>query len=128
MIPAACGVVWNIIRAEQIPGAGRHIAYYLDGEINLEVGVELDTPFAGYGELVGSATPAGVVATVAHFGPYHQLGEAHRAIHKWCQDHGHAIAGPSWELYGHWEHEWNNDPSKIRTDVHYLLKPEGVAG
>jgi hypothetical protein len=31
------------------------------------------------------------------------------------------LAGPNWEVYGHWQDEWNSDPSKIRTDVFYLL-------
>src|SRR5262245_65444484 len=63
VVPAACGTVWNVIRSQRIAGAGRHIAVYLDCEINLEVGVELDGPFAGHGEVVASATPPGLVAT-----------------------------------------------------------------
>ena len=125
VVPDACGVVWGVVRAQQVPGAGRHVALYLDGQINLEVGVELDTPFAGSGEVVGSATPAGAVATAVHFGPYARLHEAHRAICQWCADHGHELAGPNWEIYGHWTDECNSDPAKIRTDVFYLLKAEG---
>jgi effector-binding domain-containing protein len=125
VVPDACGTVWNVVRAQKVPGAGRHVALYWDGAINLEVGVELDAPFAGHGEVVGSATPAGPVATAVHLGPYQRLGEAHQAIRKWCADHGHTLAGPNWEIYGHWLDEWNNDPSKIRTDVFYLLKPGG---
>jgi hypothetical protein len=34
------------------------------------------------------------------------------------------LAGPNWEIYGHWLDEWNNDPAKIRTDVFYLLQPD----
>jgi hypothetical protein len=49
------------------------------------------------------------------------LGEAHRAIRDWCASEGHAAAGPNWEVYGHWIDQWNRDPSKIRTDVYYLL-------
>ena len=102
---------------------------YLDGQITLEVGVELDTPSAGHGEVVGSATPAGAVATAVHFGPYARLHEAHRAIREWCANHGYALAGPNWEIYGHWTDEWNSDPAKIRTDVFYLLKADtGSAG
>ena len=125
VVPEACGTVWNVVRAQQIAGAGRHIAVYLNGNIDLEVGVELETPFAGYGEVVGSATPAGTVATTTHFGPYGRLHEAHDAIRQWCADQGHTLAGPSWEIYGHWVDEWNSDPSKIRTDVFYLLKTDG---
>jgi hypothetical protein len=129
VVPDACGAVWSVVRAAQVKGAGRHVAVYLDGEINLEVGVELDAPFAGHGEVVGSATPAGAVATAVHFGPYAGLHEAHRAIRKWCADHGYALAGPNWEIYGHWTDEWNSDPAKIRTDVYYLLKADtGSAG
>lgn len=47
VVPDACGVVWGVVRAQQIPGAGRHVAVYLDGQINLEVGVELDAPIPG---------------------------------------------------------------------------------
>ena len=129
VIPDACGTVWNVVRAQNVPGAGRHVALYWDDEFNLEVGVELEAPFAGHGEVVGSATPAGTVATAVHFGPYNQLPVAHQAIRRWCATHGHALAGPNWEIYGHWIHEWCDDPSKIRTDVFYLLKADaGSAG
>jgi effector-binding domain-containing protein len=121
VVPDACGTVWNVIRAQQVPGAGRHVAVYLDDQINLEVGVELEAPFAGHGEVVGSATPAGLVATTTHFGPYGQLSAAHDAIHQSCRNQGYELAGPSWEIYGHWQDAWNSDPGKIRTDVYYLL-------
>ena len=121
VVPDACGVVWRVIRSQQIPGAGRHVAVYLDGQINLEVGVELEAPFGGYGEVVGSTTPAGTVATTTHFGPYGLLHEAHDAIRLWCRTNGHTLTGPNWEIYGHWKDEWNSDPTKITTDVFYLL-------
>jgi effector-binding domain-containing protein len=98
------------------------LALYLDDKVNLEVGVELETPFAGHGEVVGSELPAGRVATTVHMGPYGGLHAAHKAIRDWCAKHGHALAGVNWEIYGHWEDAWNKDPSRIRTDVFYLLK------
>jgi effector-binding domain-containing protein len=121
VVPDACGTVWNVIRSQQVLGAGRHVAVYLDGQINLEVGVELDGPFTGYGDVVVSATPPGLVATTTHYGPYGQLHEAHEAICWWCKANGYVLAGPNWEVYGHWKDEWNSDPSKICTDVFYLL-------
>jgi effector-binding domain-containing protein len=122
VIPAACGLVWNALRAEHVQGAGRHVSVYWDDEVNLEVGVELPAPYAGSGgEVIASATPAGRVATTVHFGPYPRLKAAHEAIRAWCQQNGEALAGPNWEIYGHWKDEWNNDPSQIRTDVFYLL-------
>ena len=121
VVPDACGLVWRVMKAQQVHGAGRHVALYLDDQINLEVGVELQTPFEGHGEVVGSSLPSGNVASTVHFGPYNQLRAAHDAIHDWCKTHGHTLAGPRWEIYGHWEDAWNRDPSQIRTDVFYLL-------
>jgi effector-binding domain-containing protein len=122
IVPEACGLVWSFLRAQQVPGAGRHVALYRDGEINLEVGVELDAPFASDGEVIASATPAGPVATAVHLGPYGGLHETHQAILRWCAGQGYDLAGPSWEIYGHWQDEWNDEPSRIRTDVFYLLR------
>ena len=111
--------------AQGVAGAGRHVAVYWDDQINLEVGVELDAPIAGSGEVVGSATPAGLVAATTHHGPYGLLHEAHEAIRLWCDQHGYPLAGPNWEIYGHWQAEWNSDPSKISTDIYYLLVSDG---
>ncbi|HEX4962175.1 MAG TPA: hypothetical protein VF173_15170 [Thermoanaerobaculia bacterium] len=54
-----------------------------------------------------------------HYGPYERLGGAHDAVRHWCAEHKLALAGPLWELYGHWE----EDPAKLRTDVFYLVAP-----
>jgi len=120
LVPECCGLVWNAVRAQQVK-AGRHVALYWDGSIRLEVGVELHEPFADRGDVVCSATPGGLVATAALFGPYQGLGGAHDAVRQWCAANHHQLAGPSWEIYGHWQQEWNADPSRIRTDVCYLL-------
>ena len=120
VVPELCGLVWNTVRAQQAK-AGRNVALYWDGSIRLEIGVELLGPFTEQGEVVRSATPVGPVATATHLGPYNTLGAAHNAIHQWCQSNNRKLAGPSWEIYGHWLPEWNNDPSQIRTDVNYLL-------
>ncbi len=120
LIPQACGEVWTFVRSRGIPNPGRHLAVYLDCEMNIECGVEVGAPFTGNGRVVCSATPAGKAATAAHFGPYNRLGETHDAVQKWCAANGHALAGPSWEIYGH----WNDDPAQLRTDVYWLLKDD----
>jgi len=120
VVPECCGLVWKVVRAQQAQ-AGRHVAIYWDGCIRLEVGVELLGPFAEQGEVVRSATPAGAVASATYFGPYNGLGAAHEAVVRWCGANNHSLAGPSWEIYGHWRDEWNTDPSQIRTDVYYQL-------
>ena len=118
VVPQACGEVWTFARVASLPRPGRHLALYFDNEINLEVGVEMDRPFVGNDQVVCSSTPAGLVATTAHFGPYNRLGEAHDAVCKWCAATGRVKAGPCWEVYGHWD----DDPAKLRTDVYYLLQ------
>jgi effector-binding domain-containing protein len=120
LVPECCGIVWQAVKAQKT-AAGRHVAIYWDTSIRLEVGVEVLGPFVDDGEVVPSATPAGSVASVTHLGPYAGLGAAHDAVRRWCETHGHRLAGPSWEIYGHWRPEWDADPSAIRTDVCYLL-------
>jgi hypothetical protein len=93
---------------------GLNIVYYpgacTDEELDIECGVQVES--GG-----NSQTQAGLAATTAYFGPYDRMGPAHRAIHEWCRDHGRRLAGPSWEVYGH----WSDDPSRRRTDIFYLL-------
>jgi effector-binding domain-containing protein len=120
LVPECCGLVWTALREQETKG-GRHVAIYWDGVMNVEVGAELQGPFTERGEVVRSATPAGLIAWATHFGPYTQLGAAHDAVRQWCKAHDHELAGPSWEIYGHWQDEWDRDPSKVRTDVFWLL-------
>ena len=93
---------------------GLNIVYYpgagVDGEFEIGCGVEL--PSGG-----NAATPAGLVATTVYFGPYDRMKPAHEAIHRWARENGHRLAGPSWEVYGH----WNDDPAQLRTDIFYLI-------
>ena len=93
---------------------GLNIVFYpgsgVAGEFEIGCGVQLESG--------GNAvTPAGLVATTVYFGPYNQMAPAHEAIHRWARESGHTLAGPSWEVYGH----WSDDPAKLRTDICYLV-------
>jgi effector-binding domain-containing protein len=120
VVPECCGLVWNAVRAQQAP-AGRQVAIYWDDGIHLEVGVELQGAFVERDGVVRSSTPAGLIASTTHYGPYTALGAAHDAIQQWCRAHHRQLAGPKWEIYGHWQSEWDADPAKIRTDVLCLI-------
>jgi hypothetical protein len=126
VVPQACGEVFSLAKAQRPTGLGRLVALYLNDVIDLEVGVELDEPIADGNGLFASALPTGSVATAVHVGPYQELHRTHVAIRHWCAAHDHPFTGLCWEIYGHWLPEWNDDPSKIRTDVYYLLsEPAG---
>jgi effector-binding domain-containing protein len=118
VVPQACGEVWDFFRSSNLPHPGQNLALYLDDEIHLEVGVEVFEPFDGNERVSCSSTPASTVATTVHMGPYTRLHEAHEVIRRWCAENGHALPGPNWEVYGHWD----DDPTKLRTDVFYLLQ------
>jgi effector-binding domain-containing protein len=121
VVPDGCGTVWNFIRENGITPRGRNVAIYRHTEtsaLDVEIGVEVGPNAIGGGEVIVSATPAGMAATVAHIGPYSLLSKANEAIKAWCDANQRQTVGPSWEVYGH----WTDDVAKLRTDVFYLLK------
>jgi effector-binding domain-containing protein len=124
-VPAACGEVWSFVRSVGLPKPGRQTALYLEAGL-IEVGAEVFAPFVGNDRVHCSKLPSGRVATTVHFGLYQHLPGAHTSIRQWCSEHGHLLTGISWEVYGHWEESWNADPSKIRTDVYYLLQDQSA--
>jgi len=121
VVPQGCGIVWDFVRAHGLK-AGRNVALYLNDQIDLEVGVEIGEAFDAQSGVTLSSTPAGAAVSATHFGTYQGLGTAHEAIHAWCTANDYELAGPSWEIYGHWQPEWNADASRIRTDVFYKVK------
>ena len=76
-------------------------------------------PFAAEGEVRCVTMPAGRAATMHACRP-RTTGWSRRTqkSQRWCAANGHALAGVSWEIYGH----WNDDPSKLETRVGYLLQ------
>jgi hypothetical protein len=119
---------------DQVYAAGRAGAVVLDGQnifiyrgasgdqliIDFCVGVK--APFGPTGAVQPIETPSGMAAMTTHVGDYGGLGSAHAAVVEWCRAHQRALAGPSWEVYGH----WCDDPAQVRTDVYYLLRAGGL--
>jgi effector-binding domain-containing protein len=95
----------------------QNVMLYKDDVPNVEVGVLASGPFADAGNVISSALPAGMTAAAMHRGPYAELDVAHHAVRDWCAAHGRQLAGPRWEIYGH----WREDPSDLETEVYYLL-------
>jgi len=112
-LPANIRALFDQLYATPKPGRGLNIVFYpgsVDAEFEIACGVLVE-----HGG--NAATPAGTVATTVHIGPYNQMQPAHHAIHQWARDNNRRIAGPSWEIYGH----WTDDPTRLRTDIFYLL-------
>jgi effector-binding domain-containing protein len=113
--------VYAAARDGSIALDGQNIFVYRYGPSNtadIEFGVGVRQPFTSIGRVEYSHVPGGDVATTTHWGDYSLLGAAHKAVVDWCAAERRALAGVSWEVYGHWE----NDPAKRRTDIYQLLR------
>ena len=103
---------------------GQNIFIYrecIGDQLTVDFCVGARVPFAPVGAVQPLYTPGGLAAVTTHQGDYGRLGAANAAIAAWCRAHGRMLAGPSWEVYGH----WHADPTQLRTDVYYLLQPAG---
>ncbi len=96
----------------------QNVMLYKDDRPDLEVGVLVKRPFQAEGPVIASGLPGGEVATATHRGDYARLGVAHDAVREQVSAHGRELAGPRWEIYGH----WGPDPSELETDVFWLLR------
>lgn len=113
-LPVRIRALFNQFYAQSEGPRGLNVVFYPHwdpkGEFEIECGVQVE-----HGG--NSSTPAGTAVTVPHFGPYEQLKSAHDALHSYVRENQHKLAGPFWEVYGH----WTDDPAQLRTDIYYLL-------
>jgi effector-binding domain-containing protein len=96
----------------------QNVMLYKDDAPAVEVGVLVVRSFAPIGRVVPSRLPGGRVLTTVHRGDYAALGRAHDAIHRFAQAESLELAGPRWEIYGH----WYDDGREPETEVFYLLR------
>jgi effector-binding domain-containing protein len=109
--------VYAFLRDAPVRQSGHNVMLYLNDRPLVEVGVQVEGPFEGRGEVICSQLPSGQVAWARHRGSYHELGATHDAINAYCRERGISLRGPRWEVYG----DWHEDPAKLETDVYYLL-------
>jgi effector-binding domain-containing protein len=118
-IIAGFDTIWPVLRAQGVT-TGRNVVVYHGGLDDIEIGVEVASPFEERGDVRRSRTPEGDVAAVTHWGDYSAMQPAYAALDNWCQSSGRRSTGVSWEVYGHWA----EDPSERRTDIYRLLAAE----
>jgi effector-binding domain-containing protein len=102
----------------------QNVMLYNNDEPSVEVGVLAPSPFKPGGRVIASRLPGGEVAMAVHRGDYAQLGTTHDAVNEYVAAHGLQLAGPRWEIYGH----WREDPRELETEIYYLLRssPRGA--
>lgn len=101
---------------------GQNVFLYRDasneaGSVDVDFGVGMTAAVAPTGSVRAVELPTGEVATTTHRGSYTGLGAAHDAVKAWCRGQSRVLAGPRWEVYGHW-----SDDEPPVTDVYYLLR------
>jgi effector-binding domain-containing protein len=97
--------VWAFLRAT--PGLrtdGHNVMVYRngpsEGEVAVEVGVQVTRSFEAAGRVVPSVLPAGEAATTVHTGKISEIGAAHDAVLAWCAARRRELTGVRWEIYG----------------------------
>jgi hypothetical protein len=105
--------VWSVLATAPagLYEHGHNVMLYLDDVPNVEVGVQVTGRFDPIGDVKPSVLPGGRIAVTTHTGPAQELGRTHEAVRSWCAEHGRALAGPHWEIYG------DPDPQEGHFDV-----------
>ncbi|MDX2038301.1 MAG: hypothetical protein SFX72_16750 [Isosphaeraceae bacterium] len=118
-ISEALGPVWAFVGSRPELRPGRHVVMYIDDEMHVECGVEVERPFASTptGPVVCSQTLAGRVLAIAFRGPYENLPQVHQRIRGYAMDREIKLARPCWEIYGGPE----SDPLDPTTEIYYPI-------
>jgi effector-binding domain-containing protein len=112
--------VWAFLGQNDLHTDGHNVMVYRDDipQLDFEVGVQVTRFFEAAGAVRPSVLPAGRAAHTVHWGDYAGLGDAHESVLSWCLANGQVTTSVRWEVYG----DWDADPSKLQTDVYWLLQ------
>ena len=118
--------IFGLLGQHGVRPNGTPVTIYHDPEINvedvdLEVVVPVDEPFAGEGRVKGGTLPGGPVAYTLHAGPYEGIHAAYKALADWVQANGREMAGPPRESYLV-DPRQVKSPSELRTEVMWPIK------
>ena len=83
----------------------QNVMLYKDDRPDVEVGVLAARSFEPEGRVISSLLPGGEAATAIHRGDYAGLGASHDAVRADVAACGRDLAGPRWEIYGHWRED-----------------------
>ena len=115
-------VTYSWLRTAEVRQVGPNYALYDEctkQSLRVRVGFPVSGPFLETESVRCVERPPGRAAHATHQGPYDNLHVTYRALREWCMREGILLGGESWEVYG----EWQDDPSRLRTDLFLRLKP-----
>src|SRR5690242_1169490 len=115
-------LIYAAVPTGRFAKTGRNVALYRNirnGAADAEFGVPVAARFADFDEIECREIPGGEYASTTHWGAYADLGRAYDRLFAWIPANGRREAGVHWEYYGN----WNDDITKVRTDLHILLRP-----
>ena len=116
--------VYALLPSLHVAPHGHNVVVY-DGSLapgasaKVEVGVIVARGFDKTGDVEPSALPAGEAIRTVHIGPYFELRRANLRLQEWLAANGRGRTALSWEIYG----DWNEDASKLETEVYIQLQP-----
>jgi effector-binding domain-containing protein len=108
----------EIVQETDVAPKWQNVMLYQDDRPAVEVGVLVPGWFTGEGRVIPSCLPGGMTAMTVHTGDYAGLADAHQAVRAFAVSAQLELAGPRWEIYGH----WRADPGELETEVYYLLR------
>lgn len=83
----------------------------------MQVGFPVSRRFANGAQVRCVEFASGRAAHTTHVGPYSGIPAATDALNAWCAQQRLPLAGVGWEVYG----DWNDDASKLVTDIYFRL-------
>lgn len=115
-IRALLDPVWAVIRSRKLKHKGINWVVY-DPGCRMFAGVEVDADPAATTELETRVVHLPRYAAWKHIGPYNLIGQAGDAMRQAITGRGLQLVHPYIEVYGH----WNDDPTKLETDLIHAL-------
>lgn len=92
------------------------------GGIAFEVCLPISRPIEGRRGIMNTLLPGGLVASVVHVGPYHELELIYPMLGAWIEAHGYGMAGPPRNLLVT-NPTQVTDPAGYHTEVQWPLTP-----
>jgi hypothetical protein len=108
--------MWKEISALHIPNNGLNVWAYWQGNMMM-AGVGYTGSLPAGTDLEQRSFELPRYVCVKHVGPYNQIPETFTKAQEYFKTEGIAVGVPYLELYGH----WNEDPSKLETDMLWTL-------